>query len=325
MKIKCTLILLFFTLTYCSKSNNDPVNTPDVEPAPTEKIHYGDLIINSQGELDNFGAEKYDKIKGGVFLQGLSINNTSGLSTVKFIDGDISVLETNVENLDGFSNASIPEGKFVFVIGNPNLTQLNGLKSISGVLTNLNIYNNPLVNNIDGLKNISGVTNELTISDTKHLNNLNGLSGLNQPLNRVIISKNSELTDTNGLSNIPSIESFYFTRNEAITSLNGLSNLVSIGICYIDDNTNLENIDGLAQLTNCGSLNIRYNSALLNLDGLAKLNANGDGTLNIYENSALADLCGLSLLASSAKYYFNISYNFYNPTKEDIINGNCSM
>jgi hypothetical protein len=296
--------------------SNVTINVKNVEI-----VFFGDLNIQTQTELDNFASNNYDKVNGSITLFGESIVNTSNLKSIKFIDGNIIIIGTNIKNIDGFSNSNISNDATIQIVNNQKLENLNGLQNITSRLMNLDIYYNPLINNIDGLKNISNVTNQINISDTEYLTNLNGLTGINNPVNFLFIRNNSALVDTNGLLNIPSISTFSFTSNNSVTSLSNMPNLKEINSFFLDSNNKLENINGLSSLEVCNNLTIQSNISLKNLDGLVKLN---DGGISITGNTSLNNFCGLGLISTNNTVNFYIYDNLYNPTKDDIKNGNCS-
>ena len=65
---------------------------------------------------------------------------------------------------------------------------------------------------------------------------------------------------------------------------------------------------------------------ITNLDNLSSLLSIGDN-LEVIGNEGLTDLCGLQtlLINEGLGGFYNVSYNSYNPTQQDIIDGNCSI
>lgn len=304
-----------------SKNCNITINVINVQ-----KIFNGHINIETQAELETFASNNYDRVNGSIMLIGNTITNTQNLKSIKFIDGDLLVLGTSIKDIDGFANVNLANDATIKIVNNQNLENLNGLQNITNKLMNLDISINPLINNIDGLINISNVTNQINISDTKHLTNLNGLIGIKNPVKFLSISNNEAIVDTDGLSNIPAISSFSFTNNDLVTSLNNMSNLIEISSdFFLDRNDKLENINGLSELVVCKELTIQNNVSLKNLDGLVKLKEVNDGNMRISGNTSLRDFCGLSLISTISVVGYNIRDNFYNPTKDDIKNGNCSI
>ena len=89
----------------------------------------------------------------------------------------------------------------------------------------------------------------------------------------------------------------------------------------------LTNLNGLQNLTITGyDLTIIQNSSLTSLDGLENLSTVA-GSLSIIWNVTLADLCGLQtlLIGNGLSYGYQVEGNLFNPTEQDIIDGNCSL
>ena len=111
----------------------------------------------------------------------------------------------------------------------------------------------------------------------------------------------------------------------------------------IDNNSQLQDLNALQNLTVIGSENsdaltfmiIQNNDNLANLDGLMSLEAvYGDVTIGSYiddgnlelGNENLTDFCGIFNLVNNGLFnYVNVFNNAFNPTNQDIIDGNCSQ
>lgn len=105
------------------------------------------------------------------------------------------------------------------------------------------------------------------------------------------------------ISNIT--ETLYITNNPYLINLIGLSNLTRIG-----------------EFATNGGLLIENNSTLTNLNGLENLTSVEYLTIN--DNESLTDFCGLQNL-DLIDFDVNFTGNAYNPTKEDLESGNCSL
>ena len=73
-------------------------------------------------------------------------------------------------------------------------------------------------------------------------------------------------------------------------------------------------------------MRISNNILLTNLDGLENL-IQIDYALHISSNIALTDFCGLENLFINGvgPSFYTVENNAYNPTQQDIIDGNCSL
>ena len=112
-----------------------------------------------------------------------------------------------------------------------------------------------------------------------------------------------------------------------ITNLDPLISLTHIdGNLNINNNPHLTDLSGLNNLTKIGSiagagkLYIQNNLSLTHLNGLENLTSSY-GTSEISNNESLVNFCGLINFTSNLTIYDNA----YNPTLEDIQNGNCSL
>jgi len=137
-----------------------------------------------------------------------------------------------------------------------DITNLDGLSSLTNVGRNLEIFENDALVDLDGLSSLTSVGGDLLISSNHALTNLDGLSSL------------TNVTSVGGGGYYMQISG-----NDALANLNGLSSLARIGgILYIFDNDALTNLDGLSSLTSIGyELDIQNNLVLSRCTALALL------------------------------------------------------
>ena len=186
-KIKL-LFLLISTLTLLNCSSNDDSGN---SPIP-EKIFEGDVTLNTQIQVDDFGSQNYTKINGSLKIIGYTsmqkINNLNSLSTLNYIR-DHFWIQTNSE-----------------------LTNLNGLNNIKTVGYRLSIYKNDLLSDISALNNINSIGTDLVIEENNSLNNLNGLNSITSIIS-FTLKNNLILSNLNGLNNLKKIESNLYITN----------------------------------------------------------------------------------------------------------------
>jgi len=165
-------------------------------------------------------------------------------------------------------------------------------------------------------------------------NNLVSLNGLQNitSVNGLKINNCYEILDLLGLDALENIggnpndyQTLDIHSNAELTSLEGLNNLVSIGstefLSYIRfaGNPKLQNLEALALLEEINGEFV-FETTILFSCGIAC-----DG---ITGNEMLSDFCGIQGLFNSGNFdteNINISHNAYNPTVQDIIDGNCSQ
>jgi len=167
----------------------------------------------------------------------------------------------------------------------------------------------------------------------------------------VLFDISSSLLNVLGLTGLTSVQELYFDNNQSLQDLNGLVNITySSGRLWIANHDNLLNIDGLSNITHVSYIeiaqnpvssdinaldnitsinywiNISSNNSIENLDGLTNISTVGE-TLNVTGNENLVDLCGLQtlLIGNGLDGPYQVSSNAYNPTQQDIIDGNCSL
>ena len=81
---------------------------------------------------------------------------------------------------------------------------------------------------------------------------------------------------------------------------------------------------GFKNLTSIGRLTISNNWGILDLNGLSNI-SNCKGAITITNNNELSSFCGIKSLIQNVAFTstFTAKENFYNPTKQDVIDGNC--
>jgi hypothetical protein len=145
----------------------------------------------------------------------------------------------------------------------------------------------------------------------------------------VALWKVEDLNSLKGLSNITFVKGdIYIENGSEIKSLEGLNNLDSIGKSLsILMMKNLVDINDLSNLKSIGGrLNIFNNISLLSLDGIENIEI-VECLIKITGNDSLVDFCAIKDLLSEdgAGGEVWIYENAFNPTVEDIINGDCSL
>ncbi len=273
-------------------------------------------------------------------LDGLAVKHIGGILNINY-----SPALTSIQGLSEL----ITVGS-IKIDSNPQLTSLKGLENITEVSA-LSINNNDVLPNMEGLENLTHINKVLSISYCNLFTNLNELQNVSsntiteiyitynnalqsmaalsnfQAAERIIISNNTSLVNLQGLENMQSANEIYIYENASITDLSGLNNLTTANYLSIEDNPNLSSITGLENLyTIQSSIFIEKNPLLTNLDALNNLNTIGKD-LEIMENIALTNLCGLQTVVENngPGNIYKVNGNAYNPTRQDILDGNCSL
>ena len=229
-------------------------------------VFIGDVILNTQEEVDTFGAERYTEVSGYVFIgyqQGIDITNLEPLLGLNYI------------------------GNYLVVSFNEQLNNLDGLESLIHVKTFLQINNNPVLTNINGLKNLEKVGDSQFLSSGS-----------------VTILQNPLLQNLDGLSDLREVSAYI----------------------HIRENQSLLNIDGLSEIENIESLVIFDNDQITNIDGLRSTSFIVK-EITIKFNDGLVNFCGLEPTLSTNNFQgtYDVAFNAYNPTQQQIENGECSQ
>jgi len=242
--------------------------------------------------------------QGNVTLTTQAEIDTFGANNYTQINGNVrieGVSAFEITDLSSLSSFEVINGK-LDLFNNENLLSLSGLENLTSISDWL-IMSNIGVTDLLGLANLTSV-NQLEIVNMPNLQSLNGLQNITSINWIVQISANPNLNSLNGLNNLVSTEAtFSITLNHSLIDLQGLDSFTSVNNNYgltVGNNNNLQSLNGISQLTTVGGISVSNN-----------------GLLN--------DFCDLTNLLTNGTYTaYSIVNNDYNPTTQDIIDGNCS-
>ncbi|WP_046755477.1 leucine-rich repeat domain-containing protein [Kordia jejudonensis] len=279
------------------------------------------------------------KIIGNENLQTLS-----DLANITHI-GNAIIIENNpsLTALQGFTN--ITSIYSLQITNNDQLTSLAGCENFTS-LNNLKIADNDGLTSLSGFNNAITVEANITISGNNALTSLQGIEIFNlTSQNDLRISSNASLTSLQGIENITTLRFVTIHNNDALSSLADLGNLTSILDLDINDNDALINLEGIGQLQ-ARSLIVSNNDALQSLNGIENITISGINNFSIINigvrqwegdcggyidgpNPNLTNLCALDPVLINSNWNNNycvvIVNNAYNPSGQDILNGNCSQ
>jgi len=288
------------SLNFSSDISNYQLTIVNQEPSNSFSIDNltGELKVN---ENKNFDFDLNKEIQGKI---NVTVNNES-----KIIDLNIEIIERINRysgNIDVSTQKQLDDfgaNHYDFIDGNLRIltnevTNLDALYNLKGV-KELIIKDDVQINNFDGLRNLESVFKI-------HLQNLPNLKTTEVIMPKILSCSFIEINNT-GLENLDGFSSFNFDLNNLI----------------IKFNQELLNIDGLSNLTGSGQLLIESNSKL---ESVNLFNFDNTKNLFIVRNSSLSDFCGLqNLLKTDNSYNSAIHDNLFNPTLQDIIDGNCKQ
>ncbi|QAA80786.1 cadherin repeat domain-containing protein [Aequorivita sp. H23M31] len=297
--------------------------------SPLETLNRIDLDLNI---MNNANLVTTTGLEIAVLEGSLLVFNNPELKKLEGFSGLTSLgdlfFSTNdsLDDLSSLSNLSVIESDLIIVTCGAitNLDWLNHLTSVA----NMSIRNCMSLAHIDGLnnlRNLNGEYNFFEISDNSSLKNLNGLINLRAELYELEVGHNPSLESIQGLENINVTHILAIEDNQVLENLNGLESTISIAEkLIINDNYSLTNLQGLGDLTSAYEIHLYRNGGLLNLEGLNNLA--DTWKMDIQGNSQLSDYCSLlNLFSTNPPTVFLTGYNAYNPTRQDLIDGNCSL
>ena len=338
---------------------SDLSDTVKIVQAPKSDIFIGDVTFKTEQDLIDFKEMGYKKVKGNVsinpygfktlqkldnllteiegslILEG-TLTNFDGLYGLKTITEDL-VIQSYLTSFAGLSNLETIGGNFKII----DSSSLNALTSFEG-LSKLNYIGGDFEVNASssyyysslktlasfkGLENLEKIKGNFKIiasssSSLKALTSFEGLSKLNyiggdfevNPKNLKSLSLDN-LTTIGGDANI-NIDRMIETLNlNKLNSING--NLYIRGVYG-----KMTSLDLISLTTITGNLTITECPMLNNIDGLTNLTTVKN--ISITSCPKLYDFCVLKNVVKNNDYDFYTTGNGYNPTKYQLLNGECS-
>ena len=317
----------------------------------------GDFEVNANSSLESFeGLESLETIGGNfkIIDNESSLNALSsfkGLSSLKSIGGDFEVnANSSLNSLSSFGGLESLEtigGNFRVIAESDHSLRflssfkgLSGLKSIGGDFeVNAKLFCFEYLASFEGLENLETIGGNFKViaeSSLKSLSSFKGLSSLKSIGEDFEVNTNSSLNALESFEGLESLEtiggnfrviaeSFSYSYSfNVLSSFKGLSSLKSIGGDFEVKARVLESFEGLENLTNIGDkLTIKGCSSLNNIDALKNIESLND--ISITTCSKLYDFCVLKNVVQNMSGTFYVNDNGYNPTKYQLLNGECSQ
>ena len=303
-----------------------------------------DSLIIKDGNMTSFEGLRNLETIGGNFRVIAKSSNSSlrslssfkGLSSLKSIGGDFEVNAKSfsysssldaLASFEGLESLETIGGNFKVIAESSNSSSLRSLSSFKG---------------LSGLKSIGGDfevnAKSFYSSSLDALESFEGLSGLKSIGGDFEVGNLNSLESFEGLESLETIggnfkviaESSLFSLN-SLASFKGLSGLKSIGGDFevnaksSSSLNSLASFEGLENLTNIGGgkLTISNCKSLNNIDILKNIESLND--ISITECSKLYDFCVLKNVVQNMSGTFYLNKNGYNPTKYQLLNGECSQ
>ena len=332
----------------------------DFQTAGYTKVR-GNVIV-SGGEITTL--QKLDnlltEINGSLRLECSTLTTLDGLYGLKTITDSLIIKDGDMTSFEGLRNLGTIGGNFKVIAESSysyyyslnslsSFKGLSGLKSIGGDFeVNAKSYSslNSLAS-FEGLESLETIGGNFRViaessSSLNSLSSFKGLSGLKSiggdfEVNAKSYSSLNSLASFEGLESLETIGGNFkviagsYSSLESLSSFKSLSGLKSIGGDFevnaksYSSLKSLASFEGLESLTNIGGgkLTINYCSSLNNIDALKNIESLND--ISITTCPKLYDFCVLQNVVQNMSGTFYLNNNGYNPTKYQLLNGECSQ
>ena len=257
-----------------------------------------------------------------------SLSSFKGLSGLKSIGGDFEVNAessslNSLASFEGLESLEEIGGNFK-VIAESSLRSLSSFKGLSGLKSIGGDFevNAEFSSSLNSLASFEGLENLQTIGGSFSCNRRISIKALSQ-LNSIGKNLEINLLFDEGLENLVRIGGdFKPSSSSSFKKLNKLSSIGGNFYVYTFSGTSFE---GLESLTNIGGgkLTINYCSSLNNIDALKNIESLND--ISITTCPKLYDFCVLQNVVQNMSGTFYLNNNGYNPTKYQLLNGECSQ
>ena len=290
-------------------------------------IYIGDIIFETEQDLIDFQTAGYTKVRGNVIVSGGEITTLQKLDNLLTeINGSLRLECSTLTTLDGLYGLKTITDSLIIKDG--DMTSFEGLRNLGTIGGNFKV--------------IAESSSSYYYYSLNSLSSFKGLSGLKSiggdfEVNAKYSSSLKSLASFEGLESLETIGGNFRVIAESSSSLNslssfkGLSGLKSIGgdfevnAKYSSSLKSLASFEGLESLTNIGGgkLTINYCSSLNNIDALKNIESLND--ISITTCPKLYDFCVLQNVVQNMSGTFYLNNNGYNPTKYQLLNGECSQ
>ncbi|WP_115461596.1 hypothetical protein [Winogradskyella aurantiaca] len=285
-------------------------------------------ILGNTLEIDNTNLSNLEGLSNlteigyeFVLTNNSNLSNMSGLTSVVTIIGDVKIERNDaLTNLIGFPDIERISGR-LDISYNQNLQSLEGLNTIETIEEVLSLNLNPSLSTLVGLDNLNNIES-LVINENNSLNNISGIENLDQ-LEYLYINRNQNLTDISAIIGLNRITSLAIHANPQLNTLPSFTGTLEMEYLEIAYENGFQSLHGLESIVNVFEISL-FQTNLMTLDGLDNLNTITN--LYINQNQFLSDYCALTNLLSNGNGPQSYSFfqNAFDPTIEDLLNGNCN-
>ena len=289
-------------------------------------IYIGDIIFETEQDLIDFQTAGYTKVRGNVIVSGGEITTLQKLDNLLTeINGSLRLECSTLTTLDGLYGLKTITDSLIIKDG--DMTSFEGLRNLGTIGGNFKVIAESSYSYYYSLNSLSSF---------KGLSGLKSIGG-DFEVNAKYSSSLKSLASFEGLESLETIGGNFkviagsYSSLESLSSFKSLSGLKSIGVDfevnakYYSSLKSLASFEGLESLTNIGGgkLTINYCSSLNNIDALKNIESLND--ISITTCPKLYDFCVLQNVVQNMSGTFYLNNNGYNPTKYQLLNGECSQ
>ena len=289
-------------------------------------IYIGDIIFETEQDLIDFQTAGYTKVRGNVIVSGGEITTLQKLDNLLTeINGSLRLECSTLTTLDGLYGLKTITDSLIIKDG--DMTSFEGLRNLGTIGGNFKVIAESSYSYYYSLNSLSSF---------KGLSGLKSIGG-DFEVNAKYSSSLKSLASFEGLESLETIGGNFkviagsYSSLESLSSFKSLSGLKSIGGDFevnaksYSSLNSLASFEGLESLTNIGGgkLTINYCSSLNNIDALKNIESLND--ISITTCPKLYDFCVLQNVVQNMSGTFYLNNNGYNPTKYQLLNGECSQ
>ena len=289
-------------------------------------IYIGDIIFETEQDLIDFQTAGYTKVRGNVIVSGGEITTLQKLDNLLTeINGSLRLECSTLTTLDGLYGLKTITDSLIIKDG--DMTSFEGLRNLGTIGGNFKVIAESSYSYYYSLNSLSSF---------KGLSGLKSIGG-DFEVNAKYSSSLKSLASFEGLESLETIGGNFkviagsYSSLESLSSFKSLSGLKSIGGDFevnaksYSSLKSLASFEGLESLTNIGGgkLTINYCSSLNNIDALKNIESLND--ISITTCPKLYDFCVLQNVVQNMSGTFYLNNNGYNPTKYQLLNGECSQ
>lgn len=294
-----------------------------------EKVFFGIVTLESQQQVNAFGANNYTRVRGSIYIKGNDITDLSPLSSLVVIENGFEVKNTRLVNFHGLEKLEAIGNTFAHdfrVENNQLLKNYSGLKSLKFVNGTFYVLNNDALENLVGLESFTtSAYGEFRIDGCDKITSINGLEKMQMIFSSIMLKDNPLLTDLrawgnltmvsesiriinnaslqrlDGFEKIKKLESFEIIGNQALNDISGIRNIDTITrSIHINDNDALSDLSAFNNITTTQAISISNNAILPDLGGFRDLQALQE-SIYIGNNASLTSMHGLKRLKSLSR------------------------